>query len=112
LLKKVNVPVMLIGADEEIWPTRNRSYFFRFVPKGIAEISIRDAVHEDAQYPTEQPVRPPDEGPIATEESQITFVSALAASAFSLTATGSFDYAWTSFQDAVADGRFFNARRK
>jgi pimeloyl-ACP methyl ester carboxylesterase len=112
LLRKVNVPVMLIGADEEIWPTRNREYFYRFVPRGIAEISIRDAVHEDAQYPTEHSVRPPDVGPIATEESQITFVSALAASAFSLTATGGFDYAWKSFEDAVADGRFFNARRK
>lgn len=112
LLRKVNVPVMLIGADEEVWPTRNREYFYRFVPRGIAEISIRDAVHEDAQYPTERPVRPPDDGPIATEESQITFVSALAASAFSLTATGTLDYAWASFEGAVADGRFFNARRK
>jgi pimeloyl-ACP methyl ester carboxylesterase len=112
LLKKVNVPVMLIGADEEIWPTRNREYFYRFIPRGIAEMSIRDAVHEDAQYPTERPVRPPDDGPIATEEQQITFVSALSAAAFSLAATGALDYAWASFEDAFASGQFFNPRRK
>ncbi len=112
LLKKVSAPVMLVGADEEIWPTRNRAYFFRFIPRGIGEFSIRDAVHEDAQYPTDRPVRPPDDGPIATEEAQITFVSALTASALSLAATGALDYAWSSFDEALASGRFFNARRK
>ena len=55
LLKKVKVPVMLIGADEEIWPTRNRDYFYRFIPGTVAEISIRHAVHEDAQYPDGAP---------------------------------------------------------
>jgi pimeloyl-ACP methyl ester carboxylesterase len=112
VLKKVGVPVMLIGADEEVWPTRNREYFYRFIPAGIAEMSIRDAVHEDAQYPTDRPLRPPEGGPIATEEAQITFVSALTAAAFSITATGTLDYAWASFDDAFAKGRFFNPRRK
>ena len=112
LLKKVRVPVMLIGADEEIWPTRNREYFYRFIPGRVSEISIKDAVHEDAQYPTEHPWRAPVDGPIATEESQVTFVSALTAAAFSLTATGTFDYAWDSFGDVFKNGRFFNARRK
>jgi predicted alpha/beta hydrolase family esterase len=112
LLKKVHAPVMLIGADDEVWPTRNREYFFRFIPAGIAEISIRDAVHEDAQYPTEHPLQPPQEGPIATEESQVTFVSALTAAAFSLSATGNLDYAWASFGDVFRNGRFFNARKK
>jgi pimeloyl-ACP methyl ester carboxylesterase len=111
-LKKVSVPVMLIGADEEIWPTRNRSYFYRFIPREIAEISIRDAVHEDAQYPTDRPLRPAEGSPIATEEAQITFVSALTAAAFSLNATGGLEYAWTSYEGALASGRFFNARRK
>jgi pimeloyl-ACP methyl ester carboxylesterase len=112
LLKKVSAPVILIGADEEVWPTRNREYFYRFVPAGIGEISIKDAVHEDAQYPTEHPLHQPAGSPIATEESQITFVSALTAAAFSLGATGNFDYAWKSFGGAFDSGRFFNARRK
>ena len=40
------------------------------------------------------------------------FVSALTASAFGLAATGSLDYAWTSFENAIQKGIFFNARRK
>jgi pimeloyl-ACP methyl ester carboxylesterase len=112
LLKKVSAPVMLIGADEEIWPTRNRAYFYRFIPAGIAEVSIKDAVHEDAQYPTERTVRGFEDGPLDTEEAQITFVSALTAAAFSLSATGALDYAWSSFEGVFATGRFFNARRK
>jgi hypothetical protein len=47
-----------------------------------------------------------------TEEAQITFVSALTASAFGLAATGSIDYAWNSFENAFKNGIFFNARRK
>src|SRR5262249_30947282 len=106
LLRKVSAPVMLIGADEEVWPTRNREYFFPVIPAGITEISIRDAVHEDAQYPTEHPLQPPAEGPIATEDSQITFVSALTAAVFSLVATGNLEYAWASYGEAFTSGRF------
>jgi len=112
LLKKVNAPVLVIGADEEIWPTRNREYFYRFIPSGVAEFSIRDSVHEDAQYPTDHPLRPVADSPIATEQAQIIFVSALTAAAFSLTASGTLDYAWRSYANAFQEEKFFNARRK
>lgn len=112
LLRRVRVPVMVIGADEDIWPTRNRGYFFRFIPGNVGEISIRDANHEDAQYPGEQTLRLFEDAPLATEDAQITFVSALTAAAFSLSASGGIDYAWASFGDALKSGLFFNARRK
>jgi pimeloyl-ACP methyl ester carboxylesterase len=112
LLKRVHAPVIVIGADEDIWPTRNRGYFFRFIPGGVGEVSIRDAVHEDAQYPAEHTLRMFHDRPMATEEAQISFVSALTAAAFSLAATGGIDYAWSSFDDGVRSGMFFNARRK
>jgi dienelactone hydrolase len=112
LLRRIHAPVMVIGADEDIWPTRNRSYFFRFIPGGVGEVSIRDAVHEDAQYPAEHTLRMFHDRPMATEEAQISFVSALTAAAFSLASTGGIDYAWASFDDGVRSGMFFNARRK
>lgn len=101
---KIKKPVMLLGADEHISWTRDRDYFYRFIRSGIAEVSIKDATHEDAQYPS-------DVG-LATEELQVTFVSALTSAAFSLSATGNFDYAWTSFGDALENGKFFNAKKK
>ena len=111
-MKRISVPVMVIGADEDIWPTRNRGQFFRFVPAKIGEISIRDTVHEDAQYPNHYTLRAFEDSPDDTEDAQITFVSALTATAFSLATTGNLDYAWASFQNGIDKGIFFNARRK
>jgi pimeloyl-ACP methyl ester carboxylesterase len=112
LLKRISVPVMVIGADEDIWPTRNRGQFYRFIPGRVGEISIRDTVHQDAQYPNEHTLRAFEDNPDDTEEAQVAFVSALTASAFGLAATGGLDYAWNSFEDAIKKGIFFNARRK
>jgi pimeloyl-ACP methyl ester carboxylesterase len=112
LLKRITVPVMVIGADEDIWPTRNRGQFYRFIPGTVGEISIRDTVHKDAQYPNERTLRAFEDSPDDTEEAQITFVSALTASAFGLAATGAIDYAWNSFEDGINKGTFFNARKK
>jgi len=112
LLRQIAVPVMVIGADEDIRPARNRGPFYRFIPRAVGEISIRDTVHEDAQYPNQHTLRTFEDDPDDTEEAQITFVSALTASAFGLAATGNIDYPWNSFENAFKNGIFFNARRK
>jgi pimeloyl-ACP methyl ester carboxylesterase len=112
-LRKVAKPVMLLGADERISAVRDRSHFFFYIRSGVAEISITNATHEDAQFPLEPALEGLGSEPSsATEELQITFVSALTSAAFSLGHTGSFDYAWRSFGDAIADGRFFDTRKK
>jgi pimeloyl-ACP methyl ester carboxylesterase len=110
-LRKVDKPLMLLGADEErVSVARGRESFYRLVRGGIAEISIRGAAHEDAQFGVDG--SPFSNGDSHTEEHQITFVSALTAAAFSLAATGKFDYAWTSFDDAIRNGRLVNPKKK
>jgi pimeloyl-ACP methyl ester carboxylesterase len=103
-LRQVNSPVMLLGADERVSSARNRDFFFRFIRGGIAELSITGAAHEDAQYPSDYAS--------TSEALQMTFVSALTSAAFSLSATDKLDYAWSSFRDAIGDGRLFNAKIK
>jgi hypothetical protein len=103
---------MVLGADEEIRPARNRGQFYRFIARAVGEISIRDTVHEDAQYPNRHAQRTFAADPEETEAGQIAFLSALTAAAFGLAATGSIDYAWNSFEHALETGVFFNARRK
>jgi pimeloyl-ACP methyl ester carboxylesterase len=103
-LNQVNKPVMVLGADEHVSATRNRDYFYRFIRSGVAEVSIKDASHEDAQYPSASA--------LTTEELQISFASALTSAAFSLFSTGKFDYAWASFGDALENGKLFHAMRK
>lgn len=111
LLQQVNKPMMVLGADRDVAEARNRDYFYRFVRSGVAEVSIRDATHEDAQYPSEYALHHGGD-PQTTEESQLTFVSALISAALSLASTGTFDYAWKSFGAALETGKFFNPRKK
>ncbi len=108
-LRRVSKPVMMIGADEYFSPVANRGDFFRHIRKGIAEISITDSYHDDAQFALDAPEDPES---TSTEEHQVTFVSALTAAALSLAWTGNLDYAWKSFSDGIAGGRFSNAMRK
>ena len=103
-LRKIDLPLLLLRADEHMSEARNRDYFYRYVRSGVAEVSIRGATHEDAQYPSEFPQ--------TTEESQVSFMSALTAAAISLSATGKFDYAWASFSGAIENGKLFNAKIK
>ena len=95
---------MLLGADTHVSTARNRDYFYRYIRGRYSEVSIRDAAHEDAQYPSNVGV--------ATEELQITFASAMTSAAFSLSSAGNFDYAWASYGDALARGKFFDAKKK
>ncbi len=68
-LRKIAAPVMVLGADERISEARNRENFYRFIRAGVHEVSIRDATHEDAQYPSAFAS--------TTEEAQITYASAI-----------------------------------
>jgi hypothetical protein len=80
--------------------------------RNVAEFSIRDAGHDDAQYPSEAALRNNGIDPGVSEPAQITFTAALTAAAISLAATGSLDYAWSSYSAAFDSGRFVDAKRK
>lgn len=103
-LSRIHKPMLILGADEQLFQARNREWFYRHVRSGVGELLIKDALHEDAQFPSESPQ--------ATEESQITFMKAITSAAFSLSATGRFDYAWSGFADGLNKGKFFNAKKK
>jgi len=109
-LRKVARPVMVIGADDRVSPVRDRGWFYEYIRRDVVQISIVDAHHEDAEFRLESTFL--DSESNATEELQITFVSALTAAAFSLGHTGSFDFAWASFRNGIVNGRFFDALRK
>jgi len=111
-LRKIDKPVMVIAADERYSPVRDRRIFYEYIRSGIAEVSIRDASHEDAEFPLEPAPQEPGTVSAATEEFQITFVSALTAAAFSLGHTGNLDFAWTSFGDAIKNGKFYDVLKK
>jgi len=104
LLRKITKPVMVLGADERVFAARNRHYFYNYIRTGIAEVSIKDASHEDAQFPSQVA--------FPAEKLQIAFVGAITSAAISLFSTGKLDHAWSSYGDAVKNGTFIRARKK
>ena len=75
-------------------------------------MSIRNATHEDAQFPAERSLHDLKNEKMPADDSQIAFVSALTSAAFSLSSTGGLDFAWSSFGGSLGNGKFINARRK
>ena len=104
LIRQVSSPVMVLGADEQVSVARNRDYFYRLIPRGVYEVSIRGASHEDGQYPADTAM--------VNEEQQLAFTGALTASAFSLANYGNLEYAWSSFERAVTNGTLLKPRKK
>lgn len=102
-LRKIDKPVLVLGADENIIQANGRENFYRYIRGNVAEISVWDADHDDAQFSLD--VDTPN-------EQQLGFVSALTAAAFSLAATGRLDYAWSSFSDALRAGWLIEPKKK
>ena len=102
-LPRINVPVLVIGADQRVAQATNRAYYFRNI-RAVAEVSVTGASHEDAHSS--------DGAGLTREELQTTFTSAITSAAFCLSSTGKLDYAWASFQGALEGERLFRARKK
>jgi pimeloyl-ACP methyl ester carboxylesterase len=111
-LYKIRQPVMVLGADELQHPVRRREYFYDYIQGDVAEVSIRDASHEDAQFPSETSLQNAGVDPDTVEERQISFVSGIVATAFSLSTTRSLDYAWASLREMVDSGKMFHPKKK
>jgi pimeloyl-ACP methyl ester carboxylesterase len=103
-LQRIDVPVLVLGADERVSSAVNRDFFFTYVRRDVIEVSIADASHEDAQFPSD--------GAHTTEALQISFAGAITAASFSLALTRRFEHAWDSFQDDLNNGKLVKGRRK
>ncbi len=111
-LKKNQKPIVLIGADYKVFRSKRRPRFFANTAGPMAEVSVRNATHNDAQYP-----RPSSWQQLAisndtSEARQRTFLAALTAASFSIAATGKFDHAWQVFSAAIDQKILIDPRRK
>jgi pimeloyl-ACP methyl ester carboxylesterase len=111
-LQKISKPVMVLGADETLSPIRYRDYFYHYIPGNVAEVSVKGATHEDAQYPSQTSLLNAGVDPDVTEELQITFVSGITAAAVSLSANRGLDYAWAAYRELISSGQLLDAKKK
>lgn len=111
-LARIAKPVLVLGADEELSAVRYRDYFYEYIRSEYAELSVKGASHEDAQYPSDYAIANGGSDPNVTEALQIMFTSALTAGVMSLAATGTLDFAWSSYRPAFDRGMFVEPKRK
>lgn len=107
-MRRVAKPVLIIGGDEENGVSRNREAFRTTIRTAYGEVSVRGAVHEDAEFPLDPALA--EEG--QTEEHQMTFTAALTVAAVSIATTGQFEAAWRSLNAGEKNSRFFSPRKK
>lgn len=111
-MRAVKQPVMILGADKEIFRSRKRPFFYRHLSGEVAEISITGATHDDAQHPSMFAMSAFGIDPYTNPERQGLFAAALTASVLSLSSTGQLDLAWNSFQDAIEHGDLKEPQRR
>lgn len=111
-LRQLKIPVMLIGADQKIFRSRKRRYFYKYPQGDVGEISVRGATHDDAQFPSMFALNAFGEDPYTSAQKQNIFASAIAATAFSLASQRDLEAAWQAFDGAILSGLLKNPRRR
>lgn len=111
-MRAVTQPVMLLGADQDVFHSRKRQLFYRHMGGEIAELSVVGATHDDAQHPSMYALSAYGLDPYTSAARQELFSAAITASVLSLASTGKLDYAWKAFADALEHGDLKDARRR
>ncbi|MFW7380337.1 MAG: alpha/beta fold hydrolase [Oligoflexus sp.] len=109
--EQIHVPVVLLGADPQIFQSRRRSSFYKMIQTDMIEVSVAGSTHNDAQYPNMfrwQQILGLEPEP--KQELQEVFASAIVASSFSIASTHSTFYAWQAFR--THRDRFAKIQRK
>jgi dienelactone hydrolase len=102
-MTKINTPVVLLGADPNVFTSRKRKLFFNNIAGPMTEVTITGATHNDAQSPSITKVIWGFD-PFTTAKYQETFLQAIIASSFSLTTNNSVNYAWKAFRPYLKQG--------
>lgn len=102
-MKKVSIPVILLGADPKVFQSRKRWQFFRYLGGSVAEVTVKGATHNDAQLPSIHKVNWGFD--FTTHENiQRRFLALITASVFSLTIGRNFSFLQKSFGRWVENG--------
>ena len=109
-MSNVEVPVILLGADEEVYKARKRKKFFRKIQSPMIELSIVDATHNEAQFPSLCSLYVGFS--CHSQDKQKLFVSKITVSAFSLALNEGLDFAWRVFTDSDNKGIIKNLKIK
>lgn len=108
-MTKVQIPAILLGADRSVFLSRKREFFYQYFAGPLAELSIADATHNDAQSPSIDKLNWGFDFS-TSHELQDRFITLMTASAFSLAGFGNIKFAWQLTKQWSNDGLIKNRR--
>jgi len=111
-LAHVNVPTMIIGADETVFRSKRRNLFFQRIPETVVEVSINKSTHNDAQWPSTNARRFLGFDPFTSRSRQEAFAAVMTLSAIGVTTQQQFDHAWQQLTPWRRSGSLTRLQRK
>lgn len=112
-LSRIKTPAFILAADRRIFTSRNRATFYNRIQRNVAEISIKDSTHNDAQFPNQFSWLQSlglDHSP--EESRQNLFAAAMVSLVMSYTVSGSWTSAWPILKASTDKGKLFEPKRK
>ena len=112
-LSKIRAPSFILAADRRVFSSRHRATFFGRIPRNVAEISIKGATHNDAQYPNQfswSQTFGIDHRPDMSKQN--LFAAAMVSLVMSYTISNSWDQAWPILKADMDKGNLFEPKKK
>ena len=110
-MQKAEVPAILLGADPSVFKSRRRQMFFKKMAGPLAEVSVRNATHNDAQIPTIDKILWGMDFKTHPNRQKI-FLRNIIVGAFSLIQNNPLDLSWKDFRYQKKLGKLFQLKRK
>lgn len=110
LMRDINLPVILLGADRSIFTSRGRDSFWKNMGGDILEISVPNSTHDDAQGPSMFARSALGVDPFTSPDNQKIFRSMLAVSVLGLAASGTVDFPLNIFTREEESGTLQDLR--
>ena len=110
-LKLIKIPTVIIGADKNVFTSKKRWQFFKYLSGPVAEVSIIGSTHTDAQLPSIIKVHWGFDV-FRQEVYQERFLSSIIVSLLSLSLTKGLKFAWKIFHSDINKGLMKKGRVK
>ena len=110
-MEKAEVPTILLGADPSVFKSRRRQLFFKKIAGPLAEVSVKDATHNDAQIPTIDKILWGLDFKTHPSRQKI-FLRNIIVGAFSLIQNNPLEMSWKDFRKQKRIGKLFQLKRK
>jgi dienelactone hydrolase len=103
-MKKVEIPVALLGSDKRVFLARGRSRFLKNIPGEMLEVSVPQSTHDDAQGPSVFSQAALGIDPFTSTDKQAVFRSMLTVSVIGIASSGTLDFSAKLFSNAAKHG--------